>query len=121
MALPFKCFISLFPIIVIISRDINIVTSKPEQHFKIRDYEENENLGKFNLSLFVNMYFESVNLVTKLHFVQFIINLYFFLTVPSAFLAINAEASTENGNITKLRRLEINWYNIDDENKNNYR
>jgi len=40
---------------------------------------------------------------------------------PAAYLAINSEASTENGNITKLRRLEINWYNIDDDNIENYR
>ena len=41
---------------------------------------------------------------------------YFLFLVPAAFLAINAEASTKNGNITKLRRLEINWYNIDQQN-----
>ena len=40
---------------------------------------------------------------------------------PAAYLAINAEASTENGNITKLRQLEINWYNIDDNNELEYR
>ena len=40
---------------------------------------------------------------------------------PSVYLAINAEASTDNGNITKLRQLEINWYNIDDDTKENYR
>ena len=43
------------------------------------------------------------------------------ILVPAAFLAINAEADTENGNITKLRRLEINWYNIDGENTQGYR
>merc|ERR1712136_519583 len=40
---------------------------------------------------------------------------------PAAYLAINSEASTENGNITRLRRLEINWFNIDDDNTKNYR
>ena len=42
-------------------------------------------------------------------------------SVPASFLAINAEALTKHGNITKLRRLEINWYNIDENNEQGLR